>query len=132
MADRKSHRLVMRLALAGIFGGTPLVIPMAAARQGTTPLIGVVRETEVRVSPELNGRLVAIHVAPGQPVKRGDLLAELSSPELAASVEYANAAALHARTERDDVLAGVRREEVAIAAEDLTIAQSNVVLARQQ
>ena len=70
------------------------------------------RETEVRISPEQNGRLAVIHVVAGQQVKRGDLLAELSNPDLAASVAEANAAALQARTNRDNVLAGVRKEEV--------------------
>ena len=92
----------------------------------------MVRETEVRVAPELSGRLAAIRVVAGQEVKRGDLLAELSNPELAASVDDAKAAALRARTDRDNVLAGVRKEEMAISAQDVQIAESNVVLARQQ
>ena len=44
-------------------------------------LIGVVRTTEVRVEPEVNGQLVSIAVQKGGKVHVGDVLAKLSATE---------------------------------------------------
>jgi hypothetical protein len=45
-------------------------------------------------------------------VRKGDTLAILSSPELSASVQDAKAATDQARANRNNVFAGVRREQV--------------------
>lgn len=127
MAEHRLHWTSLALLLFAVVTGSP-----AVALDDAPQLPGVVRETEVRISPEQGGRLAAIQVVAGQQVKRGDLLAVLSSPELAASVDEAKAAGLQARTDRDNVLAGVRKEEVDISAENVRIAESNVVLAKQQ
>ena len=42
-------------------------------------IVGVVRATEVRVEPEVNGQLVSIAVAKGAHVHAGDVLARLSA-----------------------------------------------------
>jgi HlyD family secretion protein len=96
------------------------------------PLIGIVHETEIRIAPEASGRLASVKVRRGQVVHKGDVLAVLSSPELAASVEVAKASAASARANRANVDAGVRQEEVEIAAQNITIAKSNLTLAQQQ
>jgi len=75
---------------------------------------------------------VAFRVVAGQAVKKGDTLAVLSTPELTAALEEAKAAAASARADRTNVLAGVRKEEVEIAAENVRIAEANLVLAQQQ
>ena len=49
--------------------------------EGVSPLIGMVRQTEIRIAPEVSGRLASIAVAPGQHVKRGDLLAVIDNPD---------------------------------------------------
>jgi HlyD family secretion protein len=130
LPDRKTCFPVVLLAMAGWCG--LIMAPQAAERQDAPPLAGVVRETEVRISPEQNGRLAVVQIVAGQQVKRGDLLAELSNPDLAASVAEARAAVLQARTDRFNVLAGVRKEEVNISTENVRIAEANVVLAEQQ
>ena len=53
--------------------------------------IGIVRETEIHVAPEVIARLDSILVKPGQHVRKGDIIAKLDSPELAASVEQSKA-----------------------------------------
>ena len=68
----------------------------------------------------------------GQHVRKGDLLAVLDNPELAASVGEAEAAAASAKAERDHVYSGVRAEEVAIANQAVRTAEANLVLAQQQ
>ncbi len=75
-------------------------------------IIGVVRATEVRVEPEVNGQLVLIGVEKGTYVHAGDVLARLSAVELTAQADQARAALASATANRNNVYAGVRREQV--------------------
>ena len=77
-----------------------------------TAIIGVVRSTEVRVEPEVTGQLVSIAVEKGAQVHAGDVLARLSAVELTAQVDQARAALASASANRNNVYAGVRREQV--------------------
>src|SRR5262249_28477191 len=76
------------------------------------PVVGVVRATEIRVEPEVNGQLVSIAVEKGARVRAGDALARLSAVELTAQADQARAALASAIANRDNVYAGVRREQV--------------------
>lgn len=93
---------------------------------------GMVQRTEIRIAPEVGGRLLNVAVQPGQHVKKGDVLATLDSPELAAALGEAKAAAASAKADRDHVYAGVRSEEVAMAAQSVKTAEANLLLAQQQ
>ena len=75
-------------------------------------IIGVVRATEVRVEPEVDGQLVSIAVKKGAHVRAGDVLAKLSAIELTAQADQARAALASATASRNNVYAGVRREQV--------------------
>ena len=75
-------------------------------------IVGVVRATEVRIEPEVNGQLVSIEVKKGAAVKAGDVLAKLSAVELTAQADQARAALGSAVASRNNVYAGVRREQV--------------------
>jgi len=75
-------------------------------------IVGVVRATEVRVEPEVNGQLVSIAAAKGDHVHAGDVLAKLFAVELTAQVDQARAARASATANRNNVYAGVRREQV--------------------
>ena len=75
-------------------------------------IIGVVRATEVRVEPEVNGQLVLIGVEKGTYVHAGDVLAQLSAVELTAQADQARAALASATASRNNVYAGIRREQV--------------------
>src|SRR5215831_9274847 len=75
-------------------------------------IAGVVRATEIRVEPEVNGQLVSIAVEKGAHVHTGDILAKLSAIELTAQVDQARAALASATANRNNVYAGVRREQV--------------------
>jgi HlyD family secretion protein len=77
-----------------------------------TAIVGVVRATEVRVEPEVNGQLVSIAVEKGTHVHAGDVLAKLSAVELTAQVDQARAVHASAAANRNNVYAGVRREQV--------------------
>ena len=89
------------------------VLIYSARRSGSpTPIVGVVRATEVRVEPEVDGQLVSIAVEKGAHVRAGDVLAKLSAIELTAQVDQARAALASATANRNNVYAGVRREQV--------------------
>ncbi len=76
-------------------------------------IVGVVRATEVRVEPEVNGQLVSITVEKGTQVHAGDVLARLSAVELTAQADQARAALASATATRNNVYAGVRWEQIA-------------------
>ena len=75
-------------------------------------IAGVVRATEVRVEPEVNGQLVSLTVQKGDHVHAGDVLAKLSAVELTAQLGQARAAQVSATANRNNVYAGVRREQL--------------------
>jgi len=98
--------------------GVALVLAAGAlfytTRRPVSPpaIVGVVRATEIRVEPEVNGQLVSLEVKKGAAVKAGDVLARLSAVELTAQADQARAALASAVASRDNVYAGVRREQV--------------------
>jgi HlyD family secretion protein len=96
------------------------------------PIVGVVRTTEIRVAPEVDGQLAAIKVHKGDRVRAGDVVAELSALELSASVEQARAALAAAVADLDHVYAGVRAEEIASQAAAIAKAKSRLDYAQQQ
>ena len=115
-----------------ILGGAAAAFRFETQRKPTPPLIGVVHETEIRIAPEISARLASLPVKPLQPVRKGEVIAKLSSPEIAASLEEARANAESARANLANVEAGVRQEERDTAAQNVAIADSNVTLAKEQ
>jgi HlyD family secretion protein len=107
---RKARRAGTIAIAMVLVGGT--VIYFARRPEPAGPIIGVVRSTEVRVEPEVNGQLVSIAVHKGDRVHAGDVLAKLSAVELTAQVDQARAALASATADRNNVYAGVRREQV--------------------
>jgi HlyD family secretion protein len=89
------------------------VLIYSVRRSGSAAIIvGVVRATEVRVEPEVNGQLVSISVKKGAHVHAGDILAGLSALELTAQADQARATLASATANRNNVYAGIRREQV--------------------
>jgi HlyD family secretion protein len=101
-------------------------------RADASPVVGIVRTTEVRVAPEVGGQLAAIKVQKGARVRAGDVVAELSALELIAAVTQARAALAAASASRDHVYAGVRAEEVAALASEIDKAKSRLAYAQSQ
>jgi HlyD family secretion protein len=97
-----------------------------------TPIVGVVRTTEIPIAPELGGQLAVIKVRKGERVRAGDVLAELAAPELSAAVGQARAGLAVAVASRDHIYAGVRDEEIAVLAAEIRKAQSRVTYAEAQ
>src|SRR6266850_7623599 len=90
-----------------------VLIYSARRPDSSTAIVGVVRATEVRVEPEVNGQLVSIAVEKSIHVHAGDVLARLSAVELTAQADQARAALASAIAARNNTYAGVRREQVA-------------------
>jgi HlyD family secretion protein len=110
MDMRKAKRAAI-LAIALVLAAGVLIY--SVRRSGSPPaIVGVVRATEIRVEPEVNGQLVSIAVKKGAQVRAGDVLARLSAVELTAQADQARAALASATANRDNVYAGVRREQV--------------------
>jgi HlyD family secretion protein len=114
MTDARRPIIAVSLAVAAVgLGGYLLLHPEPPA-----PIAGLVRATEIRVSPEVGGQLASIKIQKGDRVRAGDVVAELSALELTAAVAQARAALDAATASRDHVYAGVRAEQVdALAAE---------------
>jgi HlyD family secretion protein len=107
---RKPRRAAIIAIVLVLVAGA--VIYFARRPEQPGAIIGVVRSTEVRVEPEVNGQLVSIAVEKGAHVHAGDVLAKLSAVELTAQVDQARAALASATANRNNVYAGVRREQV--------------------
>jgi len=131
MDARRRKRLLAGLVAAAAVAVAAVVV-LLPRHASVPPIAGMVRQTEIRIAPEISGRLVSVPVRAGQAVHKGDLLAVLDNPELAASLGEAKAAATSARAERDRIYSGVRAEEVAILAQAMQTAEANLLLAEQQ
>jgi HlyD family secretion protein len=127
----KSFRRTLAIFALVVAVGLAVVVGyrFTAASAPPPPILGVVHKTEIRIAPEINGRMTSYRVTAGQEVRKGDVLAVLSSPELTAGVEEAKANLATAVADRANVDAGVRKEEVDTAAQDLRIAEANLALA---
>jgi HlyD family secretion protein len=111
------------IAVAVVAGVAGYALWPSAAR---TPIVGVVRVTEIRVAPEVGGQLVAVKVRKGDRVRAGEVLAQLNAIELTAAVGQARAALDAATASRDHVYAGTRAEEVASLAAEIAKAKAKL------
>lgn len=132
MIDRLGRGLLAAVIVAGVLAAALIPLYRASRDAAAADIPAMVRRTEIRLGPETTGRLASLEVVRGQRVKKGDLVAMLSNPELEAALGEARAAAASARADREKVYSGVRKEEVAIAAAAVSTAQANLLLAEQQ
>jgi HlyD family secretion protein len=107
---RKARRATISAIVLVLLAGA--LIYFERRPDSSTAIVGVVRATEVRVEPEVDGQLVSITVEKGARVHAGDVLARLSAIELTAQADQARAALASATANRNNVYAGVRREQV--------------------
>src|SRR6185369_13147799 len=83
------RRLATAVVVLALAGGVAVV---ALRPTLPPPIIGMVRTTEIKIEPEVSGRIAALPFKAGDRVSAGAVVAELSNPELAAAVEEARAA----------------------------------------
>src|ERR1700722_10711940 len=131
MNNRSRAVAILGLAVA-ILASAAAAFRFETRRKSTPPLIGVVHETEIRIAPEISARLASLPVKPLQSVRKGDVVAVLSSPEVAASLEEAKANAESARANLANVVAGGRQGERDTAAQNVAIAPPTATLAKEQ
>jgi len=78
--------------------------------------VGTVRpRTEARVSAQVNGRIVDIHVQPGQRVMAGDRLVRLDNREFQARLEQAEQGLAAARARKKQALQGLAGSRAVLA-----------------
>src|SRR5262249_35717186 len=128
MASRAAVGIALGLILVAVgVGGYVLW-----RRADVSPIVGIVRATEVRVAPEVGGQLAALQVQKGARARAGDIVAELNALELTAAVPQAGADLAAASASRDHVYAGVRDEEIAALASEIEKAKSRLAYAQSQ
>ena len=127
---QRFHTIAVVIALAAVAG--ILIFLVFRPRVVAQLAPGVVQPTEIKIGPEISGRLLRFAVAPGQSVQKGDSLAELSNPELEAALVLAQAQLGEARAARDRVYAGPRQEQVETLARGIDMANANLTYAQQQ
>jgi HlyD family secretion protein len=107
---RKARRAAISAIVLVLLAGA--LIYFERRPDSSTVIVGVVRATEVRVEPEVDGQLVSITVEKGARVHPGDVLARLSAVELTAQADQARATLASATANRNNVYVGVRREQI--------------------
>ena len=86
-----------------------------AAQPAPDLLQGQIEATEIDVSSKIPGRLDTVLVVEGAGVRKGDLVATLDSPEIAAKLAQAKGARAAASAQRDKAEHGAREEEIRAA-----------------
>lgn len=76
---------------------------------------GDIEVREIRVASKIPGRVINLPVSEGDMVEAGQLLFELSSPELDTKLEQAEAVQDATKAVEDEAKSGLRREQVEIA-----------------
>jgi HlyD family secretion protein len=127
---RHLHTIAVLGALAGATG--ILLFLILGSGVGSQRPPGVVHTTEIKIAPEISGRLARFAVTLGQSVRKGDDLFELANPELSAALVLANAQLGEARAARDRVYAGVRVERVGMLQREIDTAKADLLFADQQ
>ena len=93
---------------------------------------GYVEATEVRVAPEVGGRLVELNVAEGDRVKPGDVVAQLDTADVKLALQRAAAERQAADAQLRLLLAGARQEDIRQAEAQRAAAEADVAAARQE
>jgi len=116
----------MRTGLRGLAGLLAIVCGMPAtlacrngSAQGPPRASGYVEATEVRVAPEVGGRIVELKVAEGDRLEVGGLVARLSTTDAELNIRRAEA-------ERDQAIAQLRLLEAGARPEEIRQAQAQV------
>src|SRR5580692_14623 len=127
---RKARRAAISAIVLVLLAGA--LIYFERRPGSSTAIVGVVRATEIRVEPEVDGQLMSITVEKGVRVHAGDVLARLSAVELTAQADQARAALASATATRNNVYAGVRREQVASLKDEIAKASARLEYAQAQ
>jgi HlyD family secretion protein len=132
------------LAILGMLFTIALIVYIVTTPRGNSiPLTGIVDGNEVIVSPQITGRIIALHVDEGTEVKKGDLIAELDPKELEANLAAAkaNVSSLEAQVREanhnyswvnDQTGASIEQARAHVTSSSAQIEQARVALARDK
>jgi len=112
-----------------------LLIVAACNRTAEPPpnrATGYVEATEVRVAPEVGGRLVEVKVAEGDRVNAGDVLARIDTADTDLALRRASAERDQAEAQLALLRAGSREEDIRQAAAQAESAQADVKAAQAE
>ena len=122
--------------IAALAASAAAFVPAAACREkppaDRVRVSGYVEATEVRVAPEVGGRLVELKVAEGDRVKTGDIIAQLDTADIALALQRAAAERLGADAQLRLLLAGARSEDIRHAEAQMAAAEADLAAARQE
>ena len=110
-----------------------LVLLAACHRGAETPATrasGYVEATDVRVAPEVGGRLLDVKIAEGDRVAAGDVIARIDTADAELSLRRAEADRAQAQAQLALLLAGSRPEDVRQAGSQVQAAQADVKAAQ--
>src|SRR3954447_19040131 len=127
---QRTHTIAVLAALVATAGILAFLILRPGTEAQSPP--GVIQPTEIKIAPEISGRLSQFVVVAGQGVQQGDILAELANPELEAALVLAKAQLGQEHAQRDRVYAGPRQEEIDSRQRAVEIGEANLLYARQQ
>lgn len=92
-------------------------------QENTLLLQGEVEVKTVNLSSKIAGRALKINVEKGQEVKKGDVLVELSTPDINAKAQQAEATLALALAQQEKVNNGARTEQLLMAKSSYELAQ---------
>jgi HlyD family secretion protein len=87
---------------------------------------GQIEATDVQVAPQVGGRLLELHVAEGDRVQKGDLVAKLDTTDAELALSRVRAEHAQADAQLRLLLAGARPEDIRQAEAQLAAAESDV------
>lgn len=133
MASQKSQNSNMLLAFLTLTGVIALVavVGFFMLRKGPEIIQGQAEVDEYRVSSKVPGRILEFRVKEGQTVQKGDTLALLEAPDIAAKMEQARAAEAAAQAQNEKAIKGARQEQIQAAYEMWQKAQAAVEIAEK-
>jgi len=130
---RGGHHTYSIAVVAALIGAAGiLVFLIMGSGVVAQPPPGLVHATEIKIAPEISGRLARFAATLGQQVRSGEDLVELVNPELSASLVLAEAQLDEARAARDRVYAGVRAEQVGALERQIETAKADLLFSQQE
>jgi multidrug efflux pump subunit AcrA (membrane-fusion protein) len=130
------HPRITPAAARSVFAVASVAIALTSCREKPPAdhirVSGYVEATEVRVAPEVGGRLLSLKVTEGDRVKAGDVIAELDTADIALALQRAAAERLAADAQLRLLLAGARAEDIRQAEAQLAAAEAELAASKQE
>jgi HlyD family secretion protein len=131
MIPKKRLIPVIIIAMIVIIAAIVIVRFIGNRDDGTMRLSGNVEVTEHNIGFKVSGKIAKLNVDEGDRVKQGDLLAELSSGDVKATVSQNKAALEEARVKLAELKAGSRKQEVGRARAESASVEAELARARK-